>query len=108
MNITRTTTSDILTNLAEQGELILRTMRPDMNPGPGVLEWEALWVATGTLMANGLLDPDRAAQFKSSPEYEDKTSEAHPLPERIEKYLISYWHSVAWRIDQLREWADQP
>lgn len=108
MNDKQTSTSDILTNLADHGELILQAMRPGMDPGLGVVVWVAHWVAIGTWVANGLLGPDRAAQFESSPEYGEKTSETHPLPEGIAESLIDYWHSVAWRIDQLREWANQP
>jgi hypothetical protein len=105
MNATQTPTSDILTNLADHGELILWAMRPGMDPGLGTAVWVAQWIAYGTCIVNGLLGADRAAEFESSVEYGDKRSEAHPLPEGIEEYAIGYWHSVAWRIDQLREWG---
>jgi hypothetical protein len=108
LNDTRTLTSDILTSLADHGELILQAMRPGMDPGLGTVVWVAQWIAYGTLIVNGLLGADRAAQFESSVKYGAKRSEAHPLPEGVEESLIGYWHSVSWRLDQLREWAGQP
>jgi len=107
VNDTRISTGNILANLADHGELILHAMRPGMDPGLGVVVWVGNWVAIGTWIVNGLLGQDRAAQFESSLKYRGKTSEAHPLPEGIPESLVDYWHSVAWRIDQLREWANQ-
>lgn len=105
VNDAQTPASDILTNIADHGELILQAMSPGMGPSLDVVVWASHWVAFGTWIVKDLLGPERVAQFGSSPEYGDRTSEVHPLPEGIAESLISYWHSVAWRIDRLREWG---
>lgn len=98
---------DVLNGLADQGELVLLQMQPGLRIDQEMLiaQIAVQWAELATAIALLTLGSANAAKLRSTSR---TASPTHPRPTAISVNLADYWDSVAWRIDQLREWAANP
>jgi len=86
-------TAEVLQQLADSGELVLLQMQPlgplQLGQEMSLAQLASHWVQLAAIVVQFNLGPESASKLL-------KVSSA------------TYWNSVAWRIDQLREWAVNP
>jgi hypothetical protein len=102
-------TAEVLQQLADSGELVLLQMQPlgplQLGQEMSLAQLASHWVQLAAIVVQFNLGPESASKLLK---VSAATSPSHPQPTAISENLADYWNSVAWRIDQLREWAVNP